>query len=104
MSDRVSIGSDLLEARIDPFGAELVSLKDAEGREFMSAGDPAFWTGRAPLLFPIVGSLNGDAYRHAGRSYDSQGRYEGQRMDLSLRAKQRVGGARLLPKRSCANW
>ncbi|MCJ8159764.1 aldose 1-epimerase family protein [Sphingomonas sp. LaA6.9] len=65
----VSISSGDLTARIAPLGAELVSLTDAEGRELMSDGDPAFWTGRAPILFPIVGRLNRDEYRLGDRSY-----------------------------------
>lgn len=65
----VSIASDNLSAAIDPFGAELVHLRDAEGRELMSDGDPAFWSGHAPLLFPIVGRLNDDAYRLDGTAY-----------------------------------
>src|SRR3546814_10468834 len=35
---------------------------------FRSAG-PAFWTGHAPVLFPIVGRLRGDSYRLNGREY-----------------------------------
>lgn len=35
----------------------------------MSSGDPAFWTGRAPLLFPIIGRLNGDTLRTGGQTY-----------------------------------
>ncbi len=35
----------------------------------MSDGNPAFWSGRAPLLFPIVGQLNNDQYRLHGTSY-----------------------------------
>ena len=69
MSDPVTITSGGLTAQIDPFGAELISLKDKAGREYMSEGDPAFWTGRAPILFPIVGGLNGGTYRHKGREY-----------------------------------
>lgn len=69
MSDTVAIASGAITARIDPLGAELVSLTDREGREYMSDGDPAWWTGRAPLLFPIVGALNGGRYRLAGREY-----------------------------------
>ncbi|KLI64836.1 aldose 1-epimerase family protein [Aurantiacibacter marinus] len=70
MSGAVStIRSGGLEAQIAHFGAELVSLKDGEGREFMYDGDPAVWTGRAPLLFPMVGRLNNGQYRHAGHSY-----------------------------------
>ena len=38
----------------------------------MSSGDPAFWSGRAPLLFPIVGRLNGDTLRHDGKTYPMQ--------------------------------
>lgn len=63
MAERVRIASADLVAEIDPFGAELQSLRTAEGRELMWSGDPAFWAGRAPLLFPIVGRLNGDCYR-----------------------------------------
>lgn len=63
MAEWVTIGSDRLTARMNPLGAELSSLTDAAGRELMTDADPAFWTGRAPLLFPIVGRLNGDVLR-----------------------------------------
>lgn len=69
MSNCVSISSGILTAQIDPLGAELVSLKDSENREYMSDGDPAFWTGRAPLLFPIVGRLKDDTLTHDGTNY-----------------------------------
>ena len=65
----ISIGSGALSAAINPLGAELSSLCDAEGRELMTDADPAFWTGHAPLLFPIVGALNGGAYRLDGASH-----------------------------------
>ena len=67
--DWITIGSDALTARINPFGAELSSLTDADGRELMTDADPAFWTGRAPLLFPIVGALNHDVLRVDGVAY-----------------------------------
>ncbi len=65
----IEIGSDALTAAINPLGAELSHLRDARGREWMSDGDPAYWTGRAPLLFPIVGALNGGVYRLDGKEY-----------------------------------
>ena len=65
----IEITSGTLTARIDPFGAELQSLTDAQGHEYMSSGDPAFWKGRAPLLFPIVGRLNDDTLRVDGQAY-----------------------------------
>jgi galactose mutarotase-like enzyme len=65
----IVIASAALTATINPFGAELSSLCDAEGRELMTGADPAFWTGRAPLLFPIVGRLMDDRYRLGGKEY-----------------------------------
>ncbi len=69
MSVPVVITSGDLTARIDPLGAELLSLQDSHGREYMTDADPAFWSGHAPLLFPIVGRLNGDSLRVDGRDY-----------------------------------
>jgi galactose mutarotase-like enzyme len=65
----IEIASDRLSAAINSFGAELTHLRDGEGRELMTDADPAYWTGHAPLLFPIVGRLNGDCYRLDGREY-----------------------------------
>ncbi len=65
----IIIKSDDLTAAINPHGAELSSLTDALGRELMTDADPRWWTGRAPLLFPIVGRLNGDAYRLEGQDF-----------------------------------
>lgn len=69
MADWITIGSGELTAAINPLGAELSSLTDAEGRELMTDADPAFWTGRAPILFPIVGRLNDDLLWVDGESY-----------------------------------
>lgn len=65
----IEIGSADLCAVINPLGAELSSLKDVDGRELMTDADPAFWSGRAPILFPIVGRLNGDRLRVDGQDY-----------------------------------
>jgi galactose mutarotase-like enzyme len=65
----IRIASADLSAEIDPLGAELSSLRDAQGRELMTDADPAFWAGRAPLLFPIVGALNGGRYRLGHAEY-----------------------------------
>jgi galactose mutarotase-like enzyme len=65
----IEISSGRLTARVDPQGAELQSLTNAQGQQFMWSGDPAFWTGRAPLLFPIVGRLNRDVLYVGGTAY-----------------------------------
>jgi galactose mutarotase-like enzyme len=67
--NRTRIRAEGLSAEIDPQGAQLSALRDADGRDLLWSGDPAFWSGRAPLLFPIVGALNGGHYRIDGRSY-----------------------------------
>lgn len=69
MTDLIEITNGDLTARINPLGAELWSVTDAQDREYMTDADPAFWGGHAPLLFPIVGSLNGDVLRLDGREY-----------------------------------
>ncbi|MBB3772079.1 galactose mutarotase-like enzyme [Angulomicrobium tetraedrale] len=70
MSDLpVKLKSDFLSAEVAPLGAELVRLVDREGHDLLWNGDPAFWSGRAPLLFPIVGRLPGDQLVHKGVAY-----------------------------------
>lgn len=46
-----------LRAAARSLGGELVSLRDEKGQEYIWEGDPAFWSGQNPVLFPIVGSL-----------------------------------------------
>jgi len=65
----LSIKGSNLQATISDLGAELVRLQDGEGRDLLWNGDPAFWTGHAPLLFPIVGNANKDQVKVSGRSY-----------------------------------
>lgn len=46
-----------LTAVADTLGGELVSLRDGNGLEYIWEGDGAYWSGRNPVLFPIVGRL-----------------------------------------------
>lgn len=68
-TDLVSIAGPSLSASISPHGAELQSLKDGAGRDLLWDGDPAFWTGRAPILFPVVGNLRDGRYRLGDRYF-----------------------------------
>ena len=65
----IRIASDRLTAEISPLGAELQSLRDTSGRDYLWNGDPTWWTGRAPILFPIVGTLADDTLRVGGVDY-----------------------------------
>lgn len=42
---------------VSELGAELMSIKGADGTEFLWQGDAAYWKDRAPVLFPYVGRL-----------------------------------------------
>src|SRR6202008_1466346 len=69
MVDLIEIASSGLSAAINPLGAELTHLRDARGGELMTDADPRWWTGHAPILFPIVGRANGDVIRVDGVDY-----------------------------------
>ena len=56
-----------LTAEVTTMGGELVSLRDGGGLEYIWRGDEAYWSGRNPVLFPIVGRLkDGKAMSGAG--------------------------------------
>ena len=65
----VQIASAGLTAEIALRGAELVRLQDEAGRDLLWDGDPAVWTGRSPILFPIVGRLKDDRLTVDGVAY-----------------------------------
>lgn len=44
-------------AEISPLGAELKSLKDAYGTEYIWNSNPEYWGRSSPVLFPTVGML-----------------------------------------------
>jgi galactose mutarotase-like enzyme len=57
-----------ITAVISADGAELQSLKNADGQELLWQAGPQ-WPRHAPLLFPIVGRLKNDELRHQGKVY-----------------------------------
>jgi galactose mutarotase-like enzyme len=58
-----------IEVSAKTLGAELTSIRSAEGTEYLWHGDPKFWARQSPLLFPIVGALPGGVYTHRGATY-----------------------------------
>lgn len=66
--DRHTITADGLAATIAADGAELVSLRARGGGELIWQAGPE-WPRHAPILFPIVGRLAGDALHHGGQTY-----------------------------------
>ncbi|MCA0938736.1 aldose 1-epimerase family protein [Salipiger pacificus] len=55
MTDLVTLSDADLTVTIAALGAEMQSFAKG-GKELLWQGDPAWWSGRAPILFPIVGS------------------------------------------------
>jgi galactose mutarotase-like enzyme len=68
-SDWIPLRSGSWTLAVDPLGAQLSLLRDSHGRDLLWNADPAFWTGRSPILFPIVGTLKGGEYGWQGRRY-----------------------------------
>ncbi|RRI03856.1 aldose 1-epimerase family protein [Mesorhizobium tamadayense] len=66
--EQVTLHGDGISATIIGQGAELVSLRDADGAELLWQAGPA-WRRHSPVLFPIVGRLKGDQLRHRGQNY-----------------------------------
>jgi Galactose mutarotase and related enzymes len=59
-----------IEVGIESRGAELRNVRDVEtGVEYLWQGDTAVWSGRAPLLFPVIGRMRGGRYSYCGRDY-----------------------------------
>jgi galactose mutarotase-like enzyme len=69
MRDPVRIGNGEVSVEIAAHGAEMQSIVTSDGRSWLWNGDPAFWTGRSPVLFPIVGKAPNDTVSIEGKSY-----------------------------------
>ena len=59
-----------LRVEISEIGAELQSIRAADGYEYLWQGDKTYWGGRAPNLFPTVGRLLDGRYTHQGKTYE----------------------------------
>jgi galactose mutarotase-like enzyme len=68
-NDTISLANDRIEIELAAMGAELIRLRDKGGRDFLWSGDPQYWNGRAPLLFPMVGRAAGDRIKVGGKSF-----------------------------------
>jgi galactose mutarotase-like enzyme len=66
-----TIENEFLKVGVNAFGAELTSIKNKKNNlEYLWQGDPEFWGRRSPVLFPIVGKLNGNKYKTEGKIYE----------------------------------
>lgn len=62
--------NEWLKVSVSDKGAEIRSIYDKKkGREVIWTGDPAYWKGQAPVLFPFVGKVSGGSYTYKGQKY-----------------------------------
>ena len=61
---KITLSNLEFTATINTFGAELISLKNSNNKEYIWDGNPDYWGKHSPILFPIVGSLKNDSYSY----------------------------------------
>ena len=61
--------NEKLTLEFSPVGAELQSIKDVSGHEYLWQADPKYWGRHSPILFPIVCGLWNGKYRTDGKEY-----------------------------------
>ena len=64
----IELSNGLLTIKVAEKGAELQSVRDNEGREYMWQAGPE-WPRHSPILFPLVCSVNDNTYRVDGKEY-----------------------------------
>lgn len=84
MKERIVIGSERCRAEIAWLGAQLESLRNADGREYLWQRDPKWWSGCAPVLFPMVGALRKGRTVIDGRIYEMPQHGIARRREFSL--------------------
>lgn len=84
MPTMTRIANAFLTVDVSSLGAEMQSVSTADGIGWLWNGDPAFWTGRSPVLFPIVGKAPDDTLLVDGRPYPMAQHGFARRREFSL--------------------
>ncbi len=64
-----TITNGILTVEISSVGAELHSIKTADGTEYLWQSNPDIWRGQAPNLFPYIARLTNETYELDGKQY-----------------------------------
>lgn len=82
------IGSGNASAKLNSVGGELVSfVKD--GLEYVWKGDPAFWSGHSPVLFPTVGSLKNRETEIEGTVYSMKKHGFARKLEFAMKSQSK---------------
>ncbi len=63
------IANDQITVDVAALGAEMQSIQTRDGRHWLWHGDATYWTGRSPILFPIVGKAPNDTVSIEGERF-----------------------------------
>lgn len=63
------IGNEHVTVEVSPLGSEMQSIVTSDGQSWLWDGDAAFWNGRSPVLFPMVGRAPNDHVSIDGQRY-----------------------------------
>lgn len=96
------IKNEFLTVSIAKTGAELISVKNKDGHEYMWDAKEGFWDSHAPILFPVCGRLLNSEYSYRGKTYKMNAhgfagssdfealRYESDRLTLQICANEQT--------------
>lgn len=65
----ITIQNEYLALTVDTLGAQMMSIRSADGCEYLWQGDPTYWADRSPTLFPFIGRLWNNRYTFRGKDY-----------------------------------
>lgn len=93
---QITINNEKLTATINYVGAELVSLKNKDNKEYIWEGNPQYWGRHSPVLFPIVGILKENKYKYNGKTYSLSGHGFARDMEFELIQKTQKSASFIL--------
>lgn len=82
------IANDQITVDIAALGAEMQSIQTRDGRHWLWHGDATYWTGRSPLLFPIVGKAPNDTVTVDGVPFQMSQHGFARRSNFSLMVEE----------------
>ncbi|CAK7257177.1 MULTISPECIES: aldose 1-epimerase family protein [unclassified Shinella] len=86
MPTTTRIANGFLSIDVSSLGAEMQSVTTRDGAEWLWNGDATFWTGRSPVLFPIVGKAPDDTLLIDGEPHAMAQHGFARRREFSLAA------------------
>ena len=98
MSEIITISNEKITLSISTLGAEMKSIKKG-ARELLWEGNPAVWSGQAPILFPICGGLREDKFIYENKEYILQKHGYARNVNFEIESTNRTSSVFLL----CSN-